>query len=115
MKACISMGDVEFGLCTHCYSIKIGMERNVFVGSSILHMYSKYGGIKAAKQLFESLNEPDLGCWNAMAGGYAQCGFGFEAINTVSSMHSKGVLMDEFTLIHALHACSITCDLDFGS
>ncbi|MFS8030955.1 putative tetratricopeptide-like helical domain superfamily [Helianthus anomalus] len=79
------------------------MERNIFVGSSILHMYSKYEDIKAAKRLFESLNELNLGCWNAMVGGYVQCRYGLEAVNTVCFMHPKGVLMDEFTLIHAIH------------
>ncbi|KAK9052606.1 hypothetical protein SSX86_029236 [Deinandra increscens subsp. villosa] len=115
MKACNATGDVEFGLCVHCFSVKIGMERNIFVGSSILHMYSRYGDIEAAELLFESLKEPDLGCWNAMVGGYAQCGYGIEAIKVVSTIQFKGVLMDEFTLIHALNACLITCDLDFGS
>ncbi|KVH95801.1 pentatricopeptide repeat-containing protein At3g09040, mitochondrial-like [Cynara cardunculus var. scolymus] len=115
MKACISMGAIDFGLCIHCFSVKIGMDKNDFVASSILHMYSKYGGIEASEQFFKSLNGSDLGCWNAMVGGYAQCGYGLEAVNTVSSMHSKGVLMDEFTFIHALNACSITSELDFGS
>ncbi|KAL7608310.1 hypothetical protein Lser_V15G10983 [Lactuca serriola] len=115
MKSGISMGAVEFCLCIHCISVKIGLENNVFVGSSILHMYSKYGAIEAAERLFESLNDSDLGSWNTMVGGYAQCGHSFEAINLVSSMHSKGVPTDEFTFIHALNACSITSNLDFGS
>ncbi|KAI3502057.1 hypothetical protein L1887_30088 [Cichorium endivia] len=115
MKAGINMGAVEFCLCIHCVSVKIGLENNDFVGSSILHMYSKYGAIEEAERLFQSLNGSDLGTWNTMVGGYAQCGYGFKAINTVSSMHSKGVRMDEFTFIHALNACSITSNLDFGS
>ncbi|KAI3728575.1 hypothetical protein L6452_17213 [Arctium lappa] len=115
MKACISMGAIDFGLCIHCFSVKIGMEKNDFVASSILNMYSKYGDIESCEEFFKSLNGSDLGCWNAMVGGYAQCGYGLEAVNTVSSMQSKGVLMDEFTFIHALNACSITSDLDFGS
>lgn len=115
MKACISIGAFDFGLCIHCFSVKIGMDRNVFVGSSLLYMYSKYGGIETAERLFEGLNSCDLGCWNAMVGAYVQCGHGLEAINTVSSVHSYGVLMDEFTFIHALNACSLTRDPDFGS
>ncbi|KAJ0666756.1 putative tetratricopeptide-like helical domain superfamily [Helianthus annuus] len=100
--ACIVTEDVEFGMGIRCYSVRIGMERNIFVGSSILHMYSKYGDIKAAKRLFESSNEPNLGCWNAMVEGCVQCRYGLEAVNTVCFMHPKGV-MDEFTLILAIH------------
>nr|GEV92699.1 hypothetical protein [Tanacetum cinerariifolium] len=51
---------------------------------------------------------------NVLVGGYAQCVYGLEAIETVSSMYSKGVLMDEFTFIHALNACFITRDLYYG-
>ncbi|KAL4569962.1 hypothetical protein LXL04_025611 [Taraxacum kok-saghyz] len=116
MKAGINTGALEFCLCIHCFSIKIGLEKNNFVGSSILHMYSKYGDIKSAESLFESLNVgSDLACWNAMVGGYAQCGYGFEAKKTVSLMHLKRVVIDELTFIHALNASSITCDMDFGS
>ncbi|XP_071703527.1 pentatricopeptide repeat-containing protein At3g09040, mitochondrial-like [Rutidosis leptorrhynchoides] len=114
MKACVSIGAFEFGLCVHCFAVKIGMERNDFVGSSLLNMYCKSGCIEVAERLFECLNDPDLGCWNAMVGGYVQCGYGLDAIDTVSSMHNEGLLMDEFTFIHALNACSITCDLEFG-
>ncbi|PWA84957.1 Pentatricopeptide repeat-containing protein (mitochondrion) [Artemisia annua] len=114
VKACVGTGDVEFGLCVHCFAVKIGLEGNVFVGSSVLHMYCKNGEIESAERLFESLSCADLGCWNAMVGGYAQCGYGLEATETVSSMHTKGVVMDEFTFIHALTACSITHNLDFG-
>nr|XP_043639807.1 pentatricopeptide repeat-containing protein At3g09040, mitochondrial-like [Erigeron canadensis] len=115
MKACVSKGAFEFGICVHCFSVKIGMESNVFVGSAILNMYARYGDIEAAERLFERLNGCDVGCWNAMVGAYAQREYGVEAIVAVSSMHSKGVLMDEFTYIHTLNACSVTSDFDFGS
>ncbi|GKA30106.1 pentatricopeptide repeat-containing protein [Tanacetum coccineum] len=52
MKACVGMGAVEFGLCVHCFAVKIGLEGNVFVGSSILHMYCKNGEIEEAERLF---------------------------------------------------------------
>ena len=34
------------GECIHCFVLKVGMETNPFVGSSILNMYAKLGDIE---------------------------------------------------------------------
>lgn len=114
VKACMEMRADMLGLCVHSFSLKVGMEKNPFVGSSILHMYAKFGFIKAAELVFEGMDSHEVGCWNAMVGGYAQCGLGLDAISTVSLMHRRGIFMDDFTFINALKGCLITSDLDFG-
>ncbi|KAJ6408887.1 hypothetical protein OIU84_008563 [Salix udensis] len=115
MKACGNRGEGrEFGLCVHCFALKIGTERNPFVGCSVLTFYAKLGDIGAAERVFESLEEVDVGCWNAMIGGYAHCGYGFEAIGTVSLMRRKGIFMDKYTLINVIQGCSLLGDLNFG-
>ncbi|GKA14215.1 pentatricopeptide repeat-containing protein [Tanacetum coccineum] len=57
----------------------------------------------------------EFGLWFELCRSWLLECYGLEAIETVSSMHTKGVVMDEFTFIHALNACSITHNLDFGS
>ncbi|KAJ6309800.1 hypothetical protein OIU76_014690 [Salix suchowensis] len=115
MKACGNRGEGrEFGLCVHCFALKIGTERNPFVGCSVLTFYAKLGDIGAAERVFESLEEVDVGCWNAMIGGYAHCGYGFEAIGTVSLMRRKGIFMDKYTFINVIQGCSLLGDLNFG-
>lgn len=115
MKACgNSVEGRVFGLCVHCFALKIGMERNPFVGCSVLSFYAKLGDIGAAERVFESLEEVDVGCWNAMIGGYAQCGYGFEAIVTASLMRRKGIFMDKYTFINVIQGCSLLGDLNFG-
>ncbi|XP_057961843.1 pentatricopeptide repeat-containing protein At3g09040, mitochondrial-like [Malania oleifera] len=113
-KACIAMSAKEFGLSIHCVALKIGMEKNQFVGSSILHMYAKSGNIEAAEWVFGHVDNLDIGCWNAMVGGYAECGLGFEAVKVVSFIRSIGVTMDNFTFINALKGCLVLDNLDFG-
>ncbi|XP_059656502.1 pentatricopeptide repeat-containing protein At3g09040, mitochondrial-like [Cornus florida] len=114
MKVCTSMGATELGLCVHSFSLKIGMEKNPFVASSVLHMYANCGMIEAAKRVFECIDGLDTGCWNAMIGGYVQCGHAYEALQTASLMHCKGMIMDRFTFINALKGCSVVGDLNFG-
>ena len=45
-KGCDDLGDKELGQCIHCFVLKVGMEKNPFVGSSILNMYAKLGDIE---------------------------------------------------------------------
>ncbi|CAL5430160.1 unnamed protein product [Camellia sinensis] len=113
-KVCTSTGADVLGMCVHCFALKVGMEKNPFVVCSILHMYAKFGVIESAERVFEGMDSHDVGCWNAMVGGYALRGLGFKAMSTLSLMHSKGVLMDKFTFINALRGCIITGDLDCG-
>ena len=44
LKVFDRLQDKELGECIHCFVLKVGMETNPFVGSSILNMYSKLGG-----------------------------------------------------------------------
>lgn len=62
----------------------------------------------------EGMDSHEVGCWNAMVGGYAQCGLGLSTMSTVYSMHRRGIFMDDFTFTNALKGCLITSDLDFG-
>lgn len=113
-KACAIIGTYEFGLCIHSFALKIGMEWNLFVISSILNMYAKLGDIGSAERVFVCMDKLDVGCWNAMIGGYAECGYGFEALKIVSSMQCRGVRMDHITLVNAFKGCSVMGDLEYG-
>ncbi|XP_043703661.1 pentatricopeptide repeat-containing protein At4g39530-like [Telopea speciosissima] len=114
LKGCASLEDLEFGLSCHCFAIKIGLENNSFVGGSVLNMYAKCGDIEAAKWVLEGMDSNDVGCWNAMIGGYALSGHYFKAMELVSLMHLKGIIMDQLTFINALKGCSDLGDLNFG-
>ncbi|XP_022138912.1 pentatricopeptide repeat-containing protein At3g09040, mitochondrial-like [Momordica charantia] len=114
MKACADVGAYGFGLSVHCLCWKLGIEQNVFVGGSTLSMYARFGDIASAELVFESMERVDVGFWNAMIGGYTNCGFGLEALRVVSLMNSKSMKMDKFTIVSALKACSIIRDLDSG-
>ncbi|XP_023552977.1 pentatricopeptide repeat-containing protein At4g13650-like [Cucurbita pepo subsp. pepo] len=114
MKACADIGACRFGSSVHCLSWKLGIEQNVFVGGSTLSMYARLGDITSAKLVFEWMDKVDVGCWNAMIGGYTNCGHGLEALSAVSLLVSKGIKMDKFTIVSAIKACSIIQDLDSG-
>ena len=113
LKVFDRLQDKELGEYIHCFVLKVGMETNPFVGSSILNMYAKLGDIEDAERVFECMDN-HVGCWNAMIGGYAQCGYGFESLVAVSLKQYKGIPMDAFTFINALKGCLIGGNLNFG-
>ncbi|KAI8527768.1 hypothetical protein RHMOL_Rhmol12G0100300 [Rhododendron molle] len=53
VKVCTYMRAYMLGLCVHSFSLKVGMEKNSFMGSSILHMYAKFGFIEVAEMVSE--------------------------------------------------------------
>lgn len=114
LKACASVGAYEFGLSIHCFAVKMGIEQNLYVGGSILNMYAKLEDIQSAQKVFESMPILDVGCSNAMIGGYVQGGYGLEALKVVSLMLHRGTSMDCFTFVNALKGCSVAGYLDFG-
>lgn len=114
MKACADVGACGFGSGVHCLSWKLGIEQNIFVGGSTLNMYARLGDITSAELVFEWMEKVDVGCWNAMIGGYTNCGLGFEALSAVSLLNSKGIKMDKFTIVSAIKACSLIRDFDSG-
>lgn len=114
MKACADVGAYGFGSSVHCLSWKLGIEQNVFVGSSTLSMYARLGDIASAELVFEWMEKVDVGFWNAMIAGYTNCGFGLEALSAVSLLDSKGMKMDKFTIVSAFKACSVIQDSDSG-
>lgn len=114
LKGCAIMEACELGLCVHGLVVKLGMEKDSFFGSSMLSLYSKLGCVEEAEQIFNYMENCDVGCWNAMIGGYVLCGRGVEAMRLASSMRTKGVIMDEFTFINALKGCVLLGNLYYG-
>lgn len=104
-----------FCLGIHSFSLKTAIDKNPFVGSSIMHMYAMFGTVEATKMVFDNLkNCNDIACWNVMIGAYAQNGAGFEALKTLSMMHFQGLQLDEFTFMNSLNGCSVLGDLEYG-
>lgn len=105
MKACASLGVHSLGLSIHCFALKIGMEQNPFVSTSIINMYAESGDIESAKLVFDCTKNLDAGCWNAMIGGYIKCKCVFKALQLLSLMPYAGMKMDQFTFVNALKGC----------
>ncbi|BAU03093.1 hypothetical protein VIGAN_UM010500 [Vigna angularis var. angularis] len=110
LSSCIStaagLAALDIGKCFHSWVIKVGLEVDLHVASSITDMYSKCGNIKDACKFFNTIREHNLVTWTAMIYGYAYHGCGREAIDLFKRAKEAGLEPDGVTFTGVLAACS---------
>ncbi|KAI3983668.1 hypothetical protein MKX01_001072, partial [Papaver californicum] len=100
------LGLVQYGRLIHSFLIRLGLEMNVFVGTSLVDMYMKCGFISVAEQVFDAMPEKNVVSWNAMISGYSDNGLGEEAIVQFKRMQRNGFLADLVTMMSLTASCS---------
>ncbi|KAF2301390.1 hypothetical protein GH714_023574 [Hevea brasiliensis] len=112
LNACSNLADLQLGRQAHTHVLKHGFQfqsredSDVFLGNALIDMYMKCGSVEEGCRVFENMVERDYVSWNAMIVGYAQNGYGMEALELFRKMLASGEKPDHVTLIGALCACS---------
>lgn len=115
LKACTVVKDLEVGCKLHIEVARNGLlQRNIFVGSTLVHMYAKCGLLTKAETVFHGLALRDVVLWNALIGGYAQHGLEENAILCLKQMEHEGLSPDAVTLVSTLTACCSIGDIVNG-
>ena len=112
LKAFQFMKDINMGREVHNKIVICGLEHDMFVGSSIVSMYTKCGMLSKAQQVLEELPIRDVVSWNALLGGYAQQGQGCKALCCIAQMETEGICPDDITLLCVVNACGHSGKLD---
>lgn len=110
-------GDIpatEWGKQTHAHMLKAKIDSNVVVGSALVDMYAKCGFLKTARKVFDRLPSKNLVSWNTILMGYAQHGFGKEALEIYDLMQRNCVKPNHVTFVGVLSACGHVGLLDEG-
>ncbi|KAL2497097.1 Pentatricopeptide repeat-containing protein [Abeliophyllum distichum] len=118
------------GKLVHSYIIKTGLDLDVPVCNTILSMYANCSAWKDAYKMFNNIQSkadlvswnailttcvhhnmageenPDVFCWSSLIVGYAQFGYGEEALNLFMKMRNSGAKPNQVTLVGVLTACS---------
>ncbi|KAF9614817.1 hypothetical protein IFM89_020740 [Coptis chinensis] len=71
ISASASLVDLKLGMNIHGHMIKSGVEREVFIGSPLIDMYSKCGKEEDGRRVFDSISEKNVISWNSMISGYS--------------------------------------------
>ncbi|KAL1316300.1 hypothetical protein AAHE18_15G056600 [Arachis hypogaea] len=95
----------SYGKPLHAQVIKAGLERSVFVGSTLVSMYFKNCEIEAAQRVFDSISRKDVVLWTEIIIGYSKTD-GMSAIKCFSEMFHKAQGIDDYVLSAVLSACA---------
>ncbi|KAK7335852.1 hypothetical protein VNO80_27942 [Phaseolus coccineus] len=115
LNACSNLALLLQGRQVHSLVIKKGSEKNVFVASALIDMYSKGGDIDEAQRVLDQTSEKNNVLWTSMIMGYAQCGRGSEALELFDCLLTKQELIpDHVCLTAVLTACNHAGLLDKG-
>lgn len=114
LHACACLGFLQLGQLLHANLIKTPFQSNVYVGTSLIDMYSKCGHLIEAQRSFISISLPNVAAWTALINGYAYHGLGCEAISLLESMLAQGVVPNAATFVSILSACGHAGLVDEG-
>lgn len=106
LPACGNIAALMNGKAAHCYSLRKGINDDVYVRSSVIDMYAKCGKIKAARHCFDTMPYKNLVTWNAILGGYAMHGKCKEALEIFHSLEMSGEKPDHVSFTCLLSAFS---------
>ena len=106
LKACGKMDWVERGQELHAEIVEEEFNLDLFVGSSLVHMYVKFGMLDEARDILDSLPERDIVSWTALITGYSEHGHNEEALKCFVQMQAEGVFPNAVTIHCVLKSCS---------
>lgn len=106
LKSCGGLEDLFEGTSIHGEAVKLGFGTDVFVGNSLIFMYSKCGDIENALKVFEELFERNLVSWNTIITGCAHNSRVLKSLALYKDMILTLLQPDEITYLGLLTACS---------
>ncbi|XP_039130403.1 pentatricopeptide repeat-containing protein At3g26782, mitochondrial-like [Dioscorea cayenensis subsp. rotundata] len=106
LMACGHLLLVEVGERIHGEVVVSGFESDVYVANSLVSMYSKFGQMGIARNLFDRMPQRDLTSWKTMLSGYVKNGYPDVALSLLSLLSVSDVRMDRATLVGVLPACA---------
>ncbi|XP_058102443.1 putative pentatricopeptide repeat-containing protein At5g59200, chloroplastic [Magnolia sinica] len=114
LSACSQMGALELGRWIDSYVGKYNIRLNVFVGSTLIDMYSKCGSLDDARRVFTEMPKRDVVAYNSMIAGLALHGKSGEAVEMFRQMAQQGLRPTQVTFVAVLNACSHGGLVDLG-
>ncbi|KAK6945784.1 E motif [Dillenia turbinata] len=107
LAACSEMGVLQQAFCFHGYVITSGFLDNVYIGASLIEVYSKCANLAMSVKIFKGLVHKDVVIWTSMIASYGIHGYGEDALKVFNQMvHCAAVKPNNTTFLSILSACS---------
>ncbi|KAF9625736.1 hypothetical protein IFM89_026664 [Coptis chinensis] len=115
LKASSLMEDSVLGKCFHAKALMSGSSLDVFVGTAVVDMYSKYFDMEDAERAFQDMPSMNLVSFNALITGYSLSGQYVESMQTYINLLFEKLRPDSFTFVGLLSSCSVLGALREGA
>ncbi|KAL6642763.1 hypothetical protein ACP70R_020944 [Stipagrostis hirtigluma subsp. patula] len=115
LSACARLRDVAAAEAVRDRAFDAGYRNDIFVCSSLLHLYSKCGAVGDAVEVFDGMPTKDRVAWSTMVAGFVNAGKPVEALQMYRMMMEDGVEQDEVVMIGIMQACAATGDARMGA
>ncbi|KAF6161719.1 hypothetical protein GIB67_037814 [Kingdonia uniflora] len=106
-KASAMIPDSSLDRCFHSIALKYGCLSDVFVGTALIDMYSKYYALEDAERAFEDMEMRNLVSFNALITGYSLSGRYERALILYADLLFRILRPDSFTFAGLLSSCSV--------
>ncbi|KAF3546009.1 hypothetical protein DY000_02005187 [Brassica cretica] len=116
ISACASLSALKVGREVHGRVAKdVKLRNDIILSNAFVDMYAKCGCVEDGYLVFRKMVERDRVSWNAMIIGFAQNGYGNEALELFREMlGGSGEKPDHITMIGVLSACGHAGLVDEG-
>nr|VDD05981.1 unnamed protein product [Brassica oleracea] len=105
LSACV--GNLSLEKLVHSQVMVRELELNCRLGTALVDMYGKSGGLEYARLVFERMCDRNVWTWSAMIVGLAQNGFAEEALELFTKMKKESSVRPNYvTFLGVLCACS---------
>ncbi|XP_043705150.1 pentatricopeptide repeat-containing protein At1g20230-like [Telopea speciosissima] len=97
LPACAGLKDLDLGKGMHAYALKCGESGNIFVGGSLIDMYSKCGQTDYAERVFMGIKSKNTAVWNEIIAAHVNEGKMQSALELLHLMQIEGLKPDMIT------------------
>ncbi|VAH17729.1 unnamed protein product [Triticum turgidum subsp. durum] len=115
LSACARLGDLATGEVVRDRASKAGYRNDIFVCSSLLNFYAKWGAMDDAVKVFDRMRKRDRVTWSTMVTGFVNAGQPVQAIEMYMRMRGDGLEGDEVVIVGVIQACAATGGVQIGA
>ncbi|KAL5711041.1 hypothetical protein ACHQM5_021540 [Ranunculus cassubicifolius] len=107
LPSCGETEEVVYGEGIHCLICKHGFGGDLFVGSALIDMYAKCGGMEFAEKVFDEMPERNLVSWNSLIVGFSRNKLFDRAVEVFRDVvKERLVFPDQVSFSSAFSACA---------
>ncbi|XP_062120308.1 pentatricopeptide repeat-containing protein At5g52850, chloroplastic [Humulus lupulus] len=104
LRSCSALGEFDMGTRIHNYIVKLGLESNTVLLSSLIDFYSKCGYCEEAHNVFRNMDRGNTITWTTMISSFLQAQKWSLALKHYIDMINAQVPPNEFTFVKLLEA-----------